>query len=92
MDDAARKADIAARLAAMQNAAAALNADRGARLQESDRQDAEELAKEEERRRKDRGVGPSFMAAQQKAVYGGAMDLSERMRRAGGVGMVGDNN
>ncbi|BGP15460.1 hypothetical protein JCM10213_003313 [Rhodosporidiobolus nylandii] len=96
VDDAARKAAVEARLAAMQSSAAALQASRAERLTEAEKQDAAELEKEErERARKGRagdGVGPRFLNQAQGQVFGGGMDLSERMRRSGKVGIVGDRD
>ncbi|GAA5987272.1 hypothetical protein JCM11641_003389 [Rhodosporidiobolus odoratus] len=94
VDEAERKAAIEARLAAMQSSAAALSASRTERMTAQDVIDKAELEKEErERAQKGRagdGVGPRFLNKAQGQVFGGGMDLAERMRRSGKVGMVGD--
>ena len=74
----------------MQSSAARLAAERNSRVS---RVEAEEAARqaEEDKLRSARGeLGASYLAQQQKAVFTGQMDLGERMRRAGRVGMVGD--
>ncbi|CEQ40586.1 SPOSA6832_02218, partial [Sporobolomyces salmonicolor] len=93
-DEAARKAAMEARLAAMQSSAAALSASRASRL--SAMEAAEEAERErEERQRAERGragdgTGPRFMRDVEKGVFTGGMDLAERMKRSGRVGLVGD--
>uniref|UniRef100_A0A0K3CF92 BY PROTMAP: gi/472584543/gb/EMS22129.1/ pre-mRNA-splicing factor CWC25 [Rhodosporidium toruloides NP11] n=1 Tax=Rhodotorula toruloides TaxID=5286 RepID=A0A0K3CF92_RHOTO len=95
-DEAARKAALAARLEAMQSSAASLSASRAERLSKLEAEDRA-LHEREERERKERGragdgVGPGFIAKAQGVVYGGGMDLGERMRRSGRVGLVGDRD
>ncbi|EMS22129.1 pre-mRNA-splicing factor CWC25 [Rhodotorula toruloides NP11] len=95
-DEAARKAALAARLEAMQSSAASLSASRAERLSKLEAEDRASHEREE-RERKERGragdgVGPGFIAKAQGVVYGGGMDLGERMRRSGRVGLVGDRD
>ena len=89
-DEAARKLAIEARLAAMQASATSLASSRHARVAERDEQDRLEMEKEQELHRKGGGVGPKFLREQEKAVFGGGMDLAERMKRTGRVGLEGD--
>ncbi|KAM0789054.1 hypothetical protein ACM66B_003117 [Microbotryomycetes sp. NB124-2] len=89
-DEQARKKAIEERLAAMQQSASQLNAQRSARVAEADKVEAQELARDEaSRKRLGTEVGPSFMRDHNKQVFGG-MDLAERMRRSGKVGLVND--
>ncbi|KAK4055456.1 RNA-splicing factor [Microbotryomycetes sp. JL201] len=89
-DEEARKKAIEERLAAMQQSASALHAQRSARVAEADKVEAQELARNEASRKKlGTDVGPSFMREHNKQVFGG-MDLAERMRRSGKVGLVND--
>ena len=90
-DEAARKAAVEARLAAMQSSAASLNAARDQRLAELEAKEAEQLAREVKARESGRDVGPRFLREQEKKVFGGGEGgLAERIRRTGGRGMVGD--
>ena len=74
----------------MQSSASALNAERSARVAQLDKIEAEERAKDDaSRQRLGAEVAPSFMREHNKQVFGG-MDLAERMRRSGKVGLVGD--
>lgn len=83
-----------ARLEAMQTSAAALSSSRNERLVKLEEIDAEVLVKEQAEREKSRTgkVGPQFMRDQEKKVFSGGMDLGERMKRSGRVGMVGDRD
>lgn len=77
----------------MQQSASALSADREARLAKSRAEDEAQLAREAEMRERSRkGAGPSFLREQEKKVFSGGMDLGERIRRSGKVGMVGDRD
>ncbi|ORY78915.1 Pre-mRNA splicing factor-domain-containing protein [Leucosporidium creatinivorum] len=80
--EAARRAEIERRLAAMQSNAATLTASR----------DQEQLEKEKAMREQGRDVGPRFLRDQEKKVFGGGMDLAERMKRTGRVGLAGDRD
>ena len=89
----ARKAALDARLAAMQSSANTLSADRNARLAKLEAEDKVKFEAEEAVRGSrggKNGVGPKFLREQEKAVFGGGMDLGERMKRAGRVGMERD--
>lgn len=93
--EAQRKLDAEARLAAMTSSAAALTSSRNARLAQLEAEDAKALEKEQAERKLNggggsSGVGPRFLRDQEKKVFGGGMDLGERMKRSGRVGMVGD--
>lgn len=74
----------------MQQSANALSAERRARVAKLDAEEQAQLERENERRAKGGDVGPRFLREQEKQVYGGGMDLGERMKRSGRVGMVGD--
>ena len=81
---------MADRLAAMQSSASTLNDERNARLGKLEAEDRKQLEAEElNRASKGKDVAPRFLRDQEKQVFGG-MDLAERMRRTGRVGMVGD--
>lgn len=90
-DDAARASASAARLAAMQSSALALTAERNARLGKMEAEDREQLEKEEMTRGLKGDVAPTFLREQERKVFGG-MDLGERLKRSGRVGMVGDRD
>lgn len=90
-DDAARASASAARLAAMQSSALALTSERNARLGKMEQEDREQLEKEERNREIKGDVAPRFLREQEKKVFGG-MDLGERLKRSGRVGMVGDRD
>ncbi|SCV70628.1 BQ2448_3390 [Microbotryum intermedium] len=85
----ARKRAVEERLAAMQASAASLSTSRAERVKQEDEADQREHDKEMEKRMKSGGVGPKFLREQEKHVFGG-MDLAERMKRSGKVGMVGE--
>jgi hypothetical protein len=93
-DEAARKAVLAARLADMQSSASTINDERNARLARMEAEDKAQLEGEDTKRESERkgGVGPTFLREQEKKVFTGGMDLGERMKRSGRVGMVGDRN
>lgn len=94
--EAAQKADATARLEAMQSSAASLSSSRNARLSALESADATQLAIEEAKRSKmggsngRSGVGPSFLREEERKVFGGGMDLAERMQRSGRVGLERD--
>ncbi|KAL8278700.1 hypothetical protein RQP46_008992 [Phenoliferia psychrophenolica] len=89
-DVAAKKQIMADRLAAMQSSASTLNAERNARLGKLEDEDRKKLEEEESKRAsKGKDVAPRFLREQERQVFGG-MDLAERMRRTGRVGIVGD--
>lgn len=92
--EAALKALAQSRLEAMQSSAASLSSSRNARLTALELEDSLVLKKEEEVREKSRvgKVGPSFLRDSEKKVFSGGMDLGERMKRSGRVGMVGDRD
>lgn len=90
--DAERKAALEARLAAMQSSAASLSATRAERLVKMEQEDAVAMRREEEDRKRRGDVGPRFLNQAQGQVFGGTMDLAERMKRSGRVGMVGDRD
>lgn len=77
----------------MQSSALQLSTARSARLVALETEDAVQLAEETRLREKNDGrngqggVGPSFLREQEKQVFGGGMELGERMRRQGGVGI-----
>lgn len=87
-----RKAALAARLAAMQTSAASLSATRAERLVKVEAEDAVQIKREEDERKRRGDVGPRFLSEAQGKVFGGGMDLAERMKRSGRVGMVGDRD
>ena len=77
----------------MQSSASTLSAERNARLAKLEAEDKVKLEEEEAVRGSrggKNGVGPKFLREQEKAVFGGGMDLGERMKRAGRVGMERD--
>ena len=77
----------------MQSSANTLSAERNARLAKLEAEDKVKLEEEEAVRGSrggKNGVGPKFLREQEKAVFGGGMDLGERMKRAGRVGMERD--
>lgn len=88
----------AAKLAEMQANAQSLNQSRSQRLKELETEDLERLKIEEMEREKNRiksgGVGDGtrakFVRDQEKKVFFGEMDLGERVKRSGGVGMMKD--
>lgn len=86
-----RKQAAEERLAAMQSSASTLAAERNARLAKLEAEDKQQLAKEvEARSNRGKGMAPSFLREQERKVFSGGMDLGERMKRSGRVGMVGD--
>jgi hypothetical protein len=78
----------------MQSSASALTSSRNARLAVREEEDCRQLEKEMESRKSGggsgNGVGPRFLREQEKQVFGGGMDLGERLKRSGRIGMVGD--
>ncbi|GAA6012963.1 hypothetical protein JCM11491_000922 [Sporobolomyces phaffii] len=94
--EAARKAAIEARLAAMQSSAASLSTSRASRLSAMEALDAAEKEKEDDllRRRGRAGdnTGPRFMRDVEKGVFSGKGGVGERIKRSGKVGMVGDRD
>lgn len=74
----------------MQSSANAMTAERSARVAKMEAEESAQLEKETERRMQGGDVGPKFLREQEKQVFGGGMDLAERMRRSGRVGLVGD--
>ncbi|PLW21393.1 hypothetical protein PCANC_03819 [Puccinia coronata f. sp. avenae] len=88
----------AAKLAAMQAAAKSLQESRSQRLEKLEAEDSERSKVEEAERERNRiragGVGDgnkaSFVMEQEKKVFFGKMDLAERVRRSGGVGLLKD--
>ncbi|GAA5870999.1 hypothetical protein JCM3774_003499 [Rhodotorula dairenensis] len=91
-DEEERRRAVAARLAAMQSSAATLSASRAERLVKMDEEDAIAKQREEEARKRHGDVGPRFLNQAQGQVFGGSMDLAERMKRSGRVGLVGDRD
>ncbi|KAF7303307.1 Cir-N domain-containing protein [Mycena kentingensis (nom. inval.)] len=80
--------DRAARLAAMQSNAQTMNVQRQERLAALLEQEKADLARDEEARRKSKGMG-DFISHEQKKVFGGSIGLEDRMRRGRG-GLVVD--
>ena len=74
----------------MQQSANVLSSERSARVAKVEAEEQAQLERETEHRAKGGDVGPRFLRDQEKQVYGGGMDLGERMKRSGRVGMVGD--
>ncbi|KAF7347661.1 Cir-N domain-containing protein [Mycena venus] len=79
--------DRAARLAAMSSNATSMSIERQERLARMLENEKAELARDEEARRKNKGMG-SFLSQEQKKVFGG-IALDEQIRRGRG-GMVVD--
>ncbi|KAF7311059.1 Cir-N domain-containing protein [Mycena chlorophos] len=82
--------DRAARLAAMQSDAQTMSVERQERLSALLEKEKADLARDEEARRKSKGMG-DFLSHEQKKVFGGAIGLEERIRRGRG-GMVVDTD
>jgi len=88
----------AAKLAEMQAAAKSLHESRSQRLHKLEAEDSERMKIEEAERERNRiragGVGDgnkaSFVMEQEKKVFFGQMDLAERVKRSGGVGLLKD--
>ncbi|KAF7320477.1 Cir-N domain-containing protein [Mycena kentingensis (nom. inval.)] len=80
--------DRAARLAAMQSNAQTMNVQRQERLAALLEKEKADLARDEEARRKSKGMG-DFINHEQKKVFGGSIGLEDRMRRGRG-GLVVD--
>jgi hypothetical protein len=82
----------------MQAAAKSLQESRSQRLEKLEAEDSERSKVEEAERERNRiragGVGDgnkaSFVMEQEKKVFFGKMDLAERVRRSGGVGLLKD--
>ncbi|GAA5963462.1 hypothetical protein JCM8115_001238 [Rhodotorula mucilaginosa] len=87
-----RRQALAARLAAMQSSAETLSASRAERLVKMEEEDAMAKQREDEERKRRGDVGPRFLNQAQGQVFGGSMDLAERMKRSGRVGLVGDRD
>ncbi|MEI4850453.1 hypothetical protein Q8G46_27725, partial [Klebsiella pneumoniae] len=87
-----RRQALAARLAAMQSSAETLSASRAERLVKMEEEDAMAKQREDEERKRRGDVGPRFLNQAQGQVFGGSMDLAERMKRSGRVGLIGDRD
>lgn len=85
------KDDAAARLAAMQASATRLQQMRSQRLTQLDAQDRLEAEKDAANRKANgsgmNGIAPAFLREQERQVFSGGMDLGERLRRSGKIGM-----
>lgn len=92
----AMSADKAARLAAMSASAASLSAERSQRLAQIEAEDAVAKAKEDAERaaagRSGKGGSAKFLGDMERQVFGGGMNLAERVRRSGGVGLTRDED
>lgn len=82
-----KKANLDAKLELMKSSALSLANSRNSRLAKLEAEDANQLEKELSEKGRNKGVGPSFLREQERKVFGGGMDLGERMKRSGGVGM-----
>ncbi|KAF9502450.1 hypothetical protein BDN71DRAFT_1500572 [Pleurotus eryngii] len=80
--------DRAARLAAMSSNAQSMSVDRQKRLTELLEKEKAELEAENAARARSKGMG-NFLAHEQKKVFGGSGDLSDRIRR-GRAGLVAE--
>lgn len=61
-------------------------------MAEREKEEQEQLEKERAMREQGKDVGPRFLREQEKKVFGGGMDLAERMKRTGRVGLAGDRD